>query len=116
MTAADTADLPQLLQSVGEELVRWARFGEAFELVLAPVIERHVLSREEVEALQGLDSLIQHLHELGALCAGLGASDLPGLADGAHAEALDRIRLCDLRRRLGGEQTDGPSTGECELW
>lgn len=119
MCASQDTDLPAFLGALGDELVRWGRFGEAFEAVLSPLVERHVLSDAEVHALQGLDSLIQHLHELGGLCQALSApeGDATPDSDARLRQTLAGLRLCGLKRRLG-QAGDDPAavSGECELW
>lgn len=119
MRATPDTDLPAFLGALGEELVRWGHFGQAFEAVLSPLIERHVLTDSEVSALQGLDNLIQHLHELGGLCRALSEPEGLATADGDARlrQTLAGLRLCGLQQRLGlGAEAAGPAAGEPELW
>lgn len=119
MCASQDTDLPAFLGALGEELVRWGRFGQEFEAVLSPLMERHVLTDAEVSALQGLDNLIQHLHELGGLCRALSEPEGLATADGDARlrQTLAGLRLCGLQRRLGhGDGAADVVAGEPELW
>jgi hypothetical protein len=119
MQATATSDLSTVFLALRHELADWASASERLESVLGDILEGHALNANEMEGVQALDSLSQHLRQLAQLCGDLGAEPLP-----VDHETGDRVRKAVARLNLGGlGQRIGRRSpvavveaGEAELW
>jgi hypothetical protein len=115
-----TPALAQLLQALRDELSDWAGTSERLEVVIGDGLTGRKLSAREIEAVQALDGLSQHLRQLSQLCGDLGSGAGHG---GAETDALIRASVARLNLGgLGGRLAAGkgvgadPVAGEAELW
>ena len=91
MQATATSDLSTVFLALRHELADWASASERLESVLGDILEGHALNANEMEGVQALDSLSQHLRQLAQLCGDLGAEPLP-----VDHETGDRVRkVCE---------------------
>lgn len=114
-----TPALAQLLQALRDELSDWASTSERLEGVIGDALEGRRLTVGEIEAVQALDGLSQHLRQLSQLCGDLGVGAEQALAetDDLIKAAVLRLNLCGLGDRLAGPgQPNAPPSGEAELW
>lgn len=103
----------RLLARLGEETARWALEAERLEAVVGALAARAGPTRAEIEAVQTLDGLTQHLRALSMIAA--------AAAGGDATQALERIirqtGLESLGQRLGhGVSEPASPSGEAELW
>lgn len=115
-----TPALAHLLQALRDELSDWASTSERLETVIGDALEGRRLSAREIEAVQALDGLSQHLRQLSQLCGdlGVGAEHDPAETDALIRTAVTRLNLGGLGLRLAAPSSRvcGASTGEAELW
>lgn len=115
-----TPAMTRMMLALSDELADWAGTSERLETVIGDVLEGRSLTAREIEAVQALDGLSQHLRQLSQLCGDLGA-------DGAHTieDADDRVRGAVARLNLGGlgqrlgaaaPSAAAAVSGEAELW
>ncbi len=109
----ETSELRNLMASMATELGDLSRVSRRLEAVCGGLATRAKPTNAEVEALQELDRLSQHLVELAHLCQALGVSaeSSPSVRD-----AVDRVRLSDLQARLSKTPVINQPAGEAELW
>ncbi len=105
--------LPTLLARLGEEVGRCANEARRLENVMGPLVARSAPTRREIEAVQALDGLTQHLRAVAAIL-GAAAEDHAG----ARLDlVIRRTGLEDLSHRLlHGMAVSEPAAGEPELW
>ena len=114
-----TPALAQLLQALRDELSDWAPTSERLEVVIGDVLEARRLSAAEIEAVQALDGLSQHLRQLSQLCGdlGVGAEQAMAETDGLIRAAVTRLNLGGLSGRLATPSAKvAVASGEAELW
>lgn len=115
-----TPALAQLLQALRDELSDWASTSERLEVVVGDGLTGRKLSANEIEAVQALDGLSQHLRQLSQLCGDLGAGAGHGGAetDALIRSAVGRLNLGGLGDRLaiGRSGVADSVAGEAELW
>ncbi|MFA4952313.1 hypothetical protein [Brevundimonas sp.] len=115
---AASAEMSRLLTAMRDELGDWASASDRLEHVIGDVLVGRSLTEAEIEAVQALDGLSQHLRQLSQLCG-----DISGVS-ADHREAADHIRAAVARLNLGGlgrrlaglpvVATIG--SGDAELW
>lgn len=115
-----TPALAHLLQALRDELSDWAETSERLEGVIGDGLTGRKLTADEIEAVQALDGLSQHLRQLSQLCGDLGRGAGGG---GAETDALIRTAVARLnlgglggRLAVGRTAVVGPASGEAELW
>ena len=115
-----TPALAQLLQALRDELSDWAVTSERLEGVIGDALAGRRLGADEMEAVQALDGLSQHLRQLSQLCGdlGVGAEQAMGETDELIRVAVSRLNLGGLGGRLaeGRVPVETTSTGEAEFW
>lgn len=115
-----TPALMQLLKALRDELAEWASTSERLEGVIGDALEGRRLTDREIEAVQALDGLSQHLRQLSQLCGdlGIGAEQALGETDDLIRSAVQRLNLGGLGARLGQEArpVEPVGSGEAELW
>lgn len=114
-----TPVLTRLMLALGAEMAEWATTSERLETVIGDVLEGRSLTPREIEAVQALDGLSQHLRQLSQLCGDLSNPTLSGETetDNRIRSAVQRLNLSGLGQRLGGDPRHQPVvSGEAELW
>ncbi|WP_395651940.1 hypothetical protein [Brevundimonas sp.] len=104
---------------MGDELGDWAAAAARLEQVVGEILIDRRLSQKEMEAVQSIDSLAQHLAQLSVFCGDLaqGSGDIVQLPDEVIASSLSRLRPSGLSGRLSGSPLSvGLPAGEAELW
>lgn len=113
------SDLSTVFLALRHELSAWASASERLETVVGDLTQGRALGVEEMEAIQTLDSLSQHLRQLAQLCGDVGAAPVPvDHTTGSRVRnAVARLNLGGLGRRIhpSGEATV-VAAGEAELW
>jgi hypothetical protein len=102
---AASAEMSRLLTAMRDELGDWASASDRLEHVIGDVLVGRSLTEAEIEAVQALDGLSQHLRQLSQLCG-----DISGVS-ADHREAADHIRG---RRQLSGTRYSGSDADR--LW
>lgn len=111
--------LTRLMLALGAEMAEWATTSERLETVIGDALEGRSLTAREIEAVQALDGLSQHLRQLSQLCGDLSNPPLSGAAetDIRIQAAVRRLNLSGLGQRLGGDpRHQAAISGEAELW
>lgn len=110
----------ELMGALANELSDWASAADALEDAVADLADARSLSSKQVEAVQSLDSLSQHLHQLSQLFrdlgSGSGVRDTDAAADIGRAVA--RLNLGGLGARLAASPHSARDVapGEVDLW
>lgn len=119
MSVAAVSDLSTVFLALRHELADWATTSERLESVLGGILDGRSLSPDEIEGVQALDSLSQHLRQLSQLCGDLGGAPMPvdhGTGDRVR-KAVARLNLSGLGQRIGRRQAvPAVEAGEAELW
>lgn len=119
MNEAASSDLSTVFLALRHELSDWAAASERLEGVLGDILDGRALNADEIEGVQALDSLSQHLRQLSQLCGDLGDAPLPvdhGTGDRVR-KAVARLNLGGLGQRLGRRPAIPViDPGEAELW
>lgn len=115
-----TPALSRMMMALRDELADWAATSERLEGVIGDALEGRRLAPTEIEAVQALDGLSQHLRQLAQLCGDLGDEGALGIADTDErlTSAVRRLNLGGLGQRLGAvaDRSAPLATGEAELW
>lgn len=115
-----TEPLARLLIALRDELSDWAATSERLEVVIGDVLTGRKLTPDEIEAVQALDGLSQHLRQLSQLCGdiGVGREHDRGAGEALIQTAVDRLNLGGLGGRLAPDHAPvlRPTAGEAELW
>lgn len=119
MSVVAVSDLSTVFLALRHELADWAAASEQLESVLGDLLDGRRLSPDEMEGVQALDSLSQHLRQLSQLCGDLGDAPLP--VDHATGDrvrkAVARLNLGGLGQRIGRRPVvPAIDSGEAELW
>ena len=119
MSAAAVSDLSTVFLALRHELADWATASERLESLLGGILDGRSLSPDEMEGVQALDSLSQHLRQLSQLCGDLGGAPMPvdhGTGDRVR-KAVARLNLSGLGQRIGRRPAvPAVEAGEAELW
>lgn len=123
MTLEATANFVavRVLRAMAVELAGAAAMGERLQHLPGRMIDRHGHGELMAEA-QHLDLLVQHIHGLGAFCAGLSGileDEGGGLNEQRVGMAAAGLDLAGLAARLTAGSSAlavAPASGECELW
>lgn len=115
---SSSPSLQGLFGALGDELSDWASASERLEVVIGNLLGDRSLSAAEIEAVQTIDGLSQHLRQLAELCRGLSDPQVRSdLCPEALAASLHRMNLAGLSDRLagraGGQRGGG---GDVDLW
>ena len=114
-----TPVLTRLMLALGAEMAEWATTSERLETVIGDVLEGRSLTPREIEAVQALDGLSQHLRQLSQLCGDLSNPPLSGETERASliGGAAPQRSQPGLGQVLGGDPRHQPAvSGEAELW
>lgn len=115
-----TPALSRMMLALRDELADWAATSERLEGVIGDALEGRRLAPAEIEAVQALDGLSQHLRQLAQLCGDLGDVHALGIADTDERidGAVSRLNLGGLGQRLCAVASIKPpfASGEAELW
>ncbi|QQQ18096.1 hypothetical protein JIP62_12380 [Brevundimonas vitis] len=113
-------EMSRLLTAMRDELGDWAAASERLEHVIGDVLVGRRLTEVEIEAVQALDGLSQHLRQLSLLCGDISGASVDHQETADHIRAaVARLNLSGLGRRLAGlppVPMASAGSGEAELW
>lgn len=109
---------PDLFSSIRDELTDWAGTTDDLGHVIHELCDARSLTSAQMEAMQSVDSLAQHMRQLAGLLhvlAGSAVETSPAAA-AAIGAALNQINLHGLQQRLaGGMPSHAAESGTLEL-
>lgn len=105
--------LRDLMGLLSVELADWSRASQHLETVFGGLADRCAATPAEIQELQILDRISQHLSQLSRLCHDLGGE---AGQEVTVSDAISRLDLSDLRARLSRAEVAPAPAGDTELW